>query len=244
MTDTIIARISIENATDPESRSVKAEIVDEAAPAARDAGRPPSDDRRELLMAHYAEHMNAYRYFGSLRAQIAWAPSIILVALISFIARDAAALSRYGLRFVVPCTVLGVFAVIFVANLYLQYQQQKSSNGAKNAQYHLLSGGYEDKDISFFRLRQDTRTGAPDIKSSRRPDKPSWCLLAFLALLLALQFLATVSSFGGLSAYWENEPLRPGAVSEAPGPGSPDPGSDAAVPARPRGPPAHKSEGG
>jgi hypothetical protein len=207
MGDTVNVRVSISNATDPTKRTVAAEIVDDAT---------PSNQHRDLLKAHYSEGMNAYRYFGTLRAQIAWAPAIILVALITFVAKDTDVLKIYEFRFILPGVMLGVFAAIYLANHYLQIQQRKCSNVAKRAEHYWQRDEVPDVGPSFFALRNSSNKENAQIRSSNKPDMPSFCLLVFLVLLWGLHFFAIMYSVGGWHAYWAGEAASRETTSEAP----------------------------
>ena len=127
MSNTVNVRVSIKNATDPNARTVEAQLVDDAI---------PSNLHREILKAHYAEAMNGYRYFGTLRAQIAWAPAIILVALITFVAQRADSALFSAFSFIPIGAMFVVFCLIYFANHYLQIQQRNCSNAAKLAEHY------------------------------------------------------------------------------------------------------------
>lgn len=133
----------------------------------------------------YKEAMSDFRYFGNLRAQIAWQPATIIVAAITF-ALDKVKLTDVSwLPVSTPTALVIVFAVvallIFFANYYLQTQQNVSKKIAVQAHKNCIQI-LNCKDFpakSYSELKKEANSGG----SLVWPDRPSWLLLGFLVTL-------------------------------------------------------------
>jgi hypothetical protein len=175
----------------------------------------------DFYKAHYAEAMSSYRYFGTLRAAIAWTPATIAMTLITYLATGAFVKEHVLLWYAVPLALAGVFVLIFVANVHLQKQQRKSSNAAKKAQHYWVTQNQTPR--FYLALTQDLPKGDALIRSlalSQRgwPDTSSWCLLVFFIVLLIINGYSVMETVGGYDVYRHGGP-PPSAANPASPPG-------------------------
>ncbi len=106
-----------------EAKAAAAQAALEAATAAKTAADLGGVDYLPLKISdyynsRYSEYMSQYRFFGSLRTRIAWAPATISVAVVAFL------FEQFATSTVVLSVVIAViFLAIFVVNLALQREQ-------------------------------------------------------------------------------------------------------------------------
>src|SRR5690606_36264698 len=85
-----------------------------------------------VFQAHQAEAMHNYRFYGTLRAQIAWMPAVIALAIVSYSAEQMAATSLW-VNMAPTLFLLVVFARINAANRTLQRDQHNALGIARVA---------------------------------------------------------------------------------------------------------------
>ncbi|WP_300016384.1 hypothetical protein [uncultured Roseobacter sp.] len=161
----------------PSDNNQNEEPDDTALGGANGITNPASKISAEMCKEIYKENMGHYRYFGTMRARIAYAPATIALAVVS-----AFAVTNDKIRISMVFIVI-VFALIYVINALLQKEQSICAKICKIAQEewrnHISGNQGEPPNSKEFRRR--AKDGLP--MRGFRPDFASLVLLVFLVTL-------------------------------------------------------------
>lgn len=147
----------------------------------------PSDAdklRIDFYKDHYKEFMNNYRYFGSLRAAIAWTPATITIALATFLIKEMQAP-------VVPVMLaLGaVLVMIFATNIHLHREQIVFQNMCKICEDEWKKLGAAAAPMSYGEMRDKAVAG---IGPAKYFELSTIMLLLFFLVLGALPLITVL----------------------------------------------------
>lgn len=186
----------------------------------------------EVYREHYKEAMNSFRYFGTLRAQIAWLPAMIALAAATYFGKSYA-FDLYVGGINIPLSFIGllfILLLIFVANYYLQKQQENCTMVAKTFQekwleppemqddappksYHQILK--EEKEVRKILTPAQKKQPENEKYHSRQLFDPSSIhLMVFFFALLATQFV--IVSYGTPSENTVNPSAQEKALQGSP----------------------------
>ncbi len=172
MAEQVHARITIK---DPRT----GQVLHDYETAARE---PPDNAVRDLYKAHYAEAMSNYRFFGTLRAAIAWTPAVIAMTAVTYAANQLSFVQLWP-NLIPSAFLLVVFLCIHLANRHLQVQQDRCLQIATAAQDAIGS----DAPARPLRRYTDLYKTVRCDRGRPRYDPSSWFLASFLVVLLGAQ---------------------------------------------------------
>lgn len=165
----------------------------------RDCGTPdispPNRLLAELYRECFKETMGHERWFGTLRARIAWAPATITLAVISFF------VTRFPHLFWLSYLILvSVFVMIFVTNIHLERAQRRCRYICRRCAC-LVNQIANGKDVPFFNYGSIRDSAKCSMKRKIKwfhHDTPTISLFIFLATLGFVPTLA-VGEMEGIS---------------------------------------------
>lgn len=193
------------------------------------AGR--ADRAIAFIEGQLREARDQFRYYGNLRAMVAWLPAVITVTMLAFIFDK---IPEPGEEVVVgSVAVLGaVLAMIFIVQMTFQRRQRVAMLLARRLQEDWRAA-IDGADQPLLTLRELSREVLARERSWRsyRPDAASWALAFFFVVLLTIQ-IAFVAHADAVKRPHPGAPHGAGAAQPAP------PGAAAreGAPAGPRGP--------
>lgn len=104
----------------------------------------------------YNQYMEQFRFYGNMRAKIAWAPATITVAVIAFLQRDT---ESNGIQVNLIVILFTVLTLIFAANVYLHRMQVLFLYMARECERYIANTTGETKLPlkTFSEIRSDAR---------------------------------------------------------------------------------------
>jgi hypothetical protein len=146
----------------------------------------PKDQKptMELFKEIYKESLNGYRFYGTLRASIAWPPATILGAGFVYFSQNSDIHDLPFGRYILPIFFAIVLALIIFVNYRLQLMQAESVAVARQSLKHWKEGltGSNIEPFTYSELRGR-------VSFSRRFDGPTWSFIIFCVVLITLNFI-------------------------------------------------------
>lgn len=165
----------------------------------------PSPDTKllaDLFREFFKETMGHERFFGTLRARIAWSPATIAMTLVSFF------ILQFKM-FWFPYSVFSIILIlIFATNIHLERAQRRCRYICRECAelVNAIANGNVVGFVNYGTIREIARGKMSEDIHILRHDTPTWTLLGFLLGLVALPLIVFEMAGGsaGLAALKTN----------------------------------------